>query len=84
MSIVITEAEILAELVKVSAAPEDAMTMVEIADATGYSRGKVRQDLAKIHRAGRLLVHRVVRRKMDGGSQIVPAYTVAPKKKAKR
>jgi hypothetical protein len=29
-------------------------------------------------------VHRVVRRKLDGHSQIVPAYTIAPKKGAKK
>lgn len=77
MAISITEAEILEEIIGASQAPEDAMTMQEIADAAKCSRGKVRQDLARLHREGRLLVHRVVRRKMDGNHQIVPAYTLA-------
>lgn len=82
--IVLTESDVLAALVKVSAAPEDARTMVELADATGFSRAKVRNDLAKLHRQGQLLAHRVVRRKMDGNAQIVPAYTIAPKKRTKK
>lgn len=78
----VTQAEIIAELEQVGTAPTDARTTQELAEATGFSRAKVQQDLGKLHRAGRLLVHRVVRRKLDGKSQIVPAYTIAPKKKA--
>jgi hypothetical protein len=79
--ITITESDVLAAIVAVSEAPEDARTMVEIAAASGWSRGKVRQDMEKLNREGRVLVHRVVRRKLDGGTQIVPAYTLAPSKK---
>ncbi len=82
--LIITESEILAELEKLGTAPDDARTMLELSDATGYSRSKVQQDLGKLHRAGRLVVHRVVRRKLDGKSQIVPAYTVTAGRKGKR
>lgn len=80
MPSVITQAEILEEIIGASEAPDDAMTMIEIAEAAKCSRGKVRQHLERLNRAGRLLVHRVVRRKMDGVCQIVPAYTLAPKR----
>lgn len=77
--ITLTESDVLAALVAVSEAPDDARTMIEIAAATGFSRGKVRQDLERLANDGRLLVHRVVRRKIDGNTQIVPAYTIRPK-----
>jgi hypothetical protein len=80
VTISITQAEILEEIIGASQAPEDAMTMEEIADAARCSRAKVRNDIAKLSRVGRILVHRVVRRKVDGNSQIVPAYTIAPKR----
>ena len=81
MTTTITYAEILDALQQAGTAPADAMTMTELADATGFCRGKVRQDLGKLQREGRLLVHRVRRQKLDGNTQVVPAYTIAPKGK---
>jgi hypothetical protein len=80
-TIQITESDILAELARLGTAPSDAMTIMELVDATGFSRGKVQQDLGKLHRAGRILVHRVKRQRLDGQMTTVPAYTVTKGKK---
>jgi hypothetical protein len=77
----ITIAEILEEIVGASHAPDDAMTMQEIAAAARCSRGKAVKEVTRLAREGRIIVHRVVRRKLDGNSQPVPAYTLAPKAK---
>lgn len=76
----ISEAEILEEIIGASQAPEDAMTVQEIATQKRCSRDTVLKELKRLELEGRLRVHRVVRRKMDGNSQIVPAYTLAPKR----
>jgi hypothetical protein len=79
--VILTESDVLAELARVGPAPEDARTMLELADATGYSRAKVQQEIGRLHRAGRVVVHRVTRQRLDGNFQVVPAYTIRPKAK---
>lgn len=84
MTITITEADILDALVTASIAPEDARTVPELHRETGVSEKRIRQALAAIQAEGRLAVHRVVRKALDGRAAVVSAYTVAPKKRGKK
>ena len=79
----ITESEILEELAKHAAgdAPEDAKTKNELAVAAGVSAQTVVNKLRLFKMQGRLRVHRVMREKIDGNMQPVPAYTILPAKK---
>jgi DNA-binding transcriptional regulator PaaX len=81
---VITTDEILDALVTASTAPEDARTMAEIKQETGIGEKRLRRALVSIRDEGRLQVHHVVRRDLSGKPQKVPAYTIAPRKRAKR
>jgi DNA-binding Lrp family transcriptional regulator len=78
----VSENELLEELAKYAAgdAPEDAMTKQELAVAAGVSPQTVINRLRVLQRQGRVRVHRVVREKLDGHSQPVPAYTILPAK----
>lgn len=81
-SVTITTADILDALVTASTAPEDARTMAEIRQETRIGEKRLRAALVAIREEGRLQVHHVVRRDLSGKPQKVPAYTIAPKKKA--
>lgn len=72
----ITEAELFDALAAVTAAPDDARTVRELADATGVSTTRTKAALQRLAAAGRLQVHRVTRVRIDGQSQLVPAYTI--------
>jgi hypothetical protein len=80
----ITEAEILEALVTASTAPDDARTVPEMSRETGVSEDRLRRALRAIADEGRLQVHRVVRRAIDGRAAAVAAYTVTPRKRAKK
>lgn len=81
----IAESELLDALAKAAGgtAPEDALTVMEMAEQAGVSRGKVADTLRIFQRQGRLRVHRVRRQRLDGQTQPVPAYTILPAKKRK-
>lgn len=80
----ITQSEILEALAKATEAPDDAMTSQEIRDFTGFGKDTVGRMLRDLSKEGRLTVHHVVRRALDGRAQRIPAYSVTPKKKAKK
>ena len=81
----ITEAEILEAVANAyhGTADEDARTVPELAADNGVSRDRVRRALQAMAAAGRLNVHKVCRRGLDGRHSIVSAYTVTPAKKRK-
>lgn len=82
----ITESELLAALASAvtSDAPEDARTAQELSRETGIPVTRVRVGLQALQRDNRLMVHPVMRRRIDGAGSIVPAYTVLPPSKPKR
>lgn len=77
----ITESELLDALAQAVAgnAPEDARTVPEMSAESGVSVTRVRKALHLLNAQGRLNVHRVVRRALDGRAGTVAAYTIAPK-----
>lgn len=83
-SVTITEGDLLDALVTASAAPEDARTVAEIQQTTGIGEKRLRRAMLALQSDGRLQVHRVVRRSLDGRAVLVPAYTVTPKRKGKK
>lgn len=76
----ITEAELLDALATAAtgSAPEDARTVSEMAAATGIHERRIRVALRVLTAEGRVGVHTVTRRALDGRMSRVPAYTVAP------
>lgn len=76
----ITQAELLDALA--AAAPgrtaDDARTVAEIREDTGFSREFVLAALHAARRAGVLRIHRVYRETLLGHRQRVPAYTITP------
>lgn len=84
----ITQNELLEELARYAAgdAPESAKTVQELAFAANISDGVVHKRLKLLQRQGRLRVHRVLRERIDGRMNPVPAYTILPlqRKAAKR
>lgn len=84
--IAITEGELLDALTTATrgAAPDDALTVREMAEATGASTKRVQQTLQRLQREGRLTIHHVERIRIDGLRTLVPAYTIAPLKKPTR
>ena len=82
----ITEVELLEALAAAvpGNGPTEARTVQEMAVDNGFTMPRVRRALAQFDRAGRLQVHHVVRRRIDGRPQIVPAYTIASPPSSKR
>lgn len=80
--IAITTAELLDALASASQGPEHARTMLEIAAETGISPKRVRDALRAYEAQGRLSVHRVSRKAIDGRAATVPAYSILPPQKA--
>lgn len=79
MSIRISEAELLdAIAASVNGGPSDAKTIQELMAEYGMPREKVRAALVQHNRDGRLRVHSVARRAIDGHLRKVPGYTIAP------
>jgi hypothetical protein len=80
----ITQNELIEELARYAAgdAPENAKTVQELALAANVSDGVVHKRLKILQRLGRLRVHYVVRERIDGRRQSVPAYTILPPPKA--
>jgi hypothetical protein len=80
MASVITETELLDALAQavVGNGPADARTSAEIRQATGLSEKRVVGALHVLANQGRLQVHRVARRALDGRTIVVPAYTITP------
>ena len=76
----ISEAELLDALASASrgVGPEDARTVAEIREDTGFSREKVMAALHASRKAGRLVLHHVERVGIDGRRARVPAYTITP------
>jgi DNA-binding transcriptional regulator PaaX len=52
----------------------DGRTVQEICEASGWGATKVRAELGRLHRAGRLEVVRVKRADLTGRMQSLPAY----------
>ena len=76
----ITEAELLEAIASsVRGGPEEAKTMQELMADYNLPREKVRSALLQHNREGRLRVHVVARRAIDGHLRKVPGYTIAPK-----
>jgi len=66
--------------------PEDAMTIIELAEAMNVDPRIARKHVASLLKSGAMECVRVRRSSMDGRIMPVPAYRLiaAPKKKAKR
>lgn len=79
----ITETDILEALAdSVSGTgPEGAKTTTEMASETGLSHVRIIKALHVVKGEGRLVVHRVLRRSLDGKLKPTSAYTIAPKKR---
>lgn len=83
----LTTAEILAELeaaAKHVETPDDAFTIEELRDATGWGGVQIRNRLKLAKKAGRLAVVKVKRENLMGNMQPVPAYRILPAKKGKK
>ena len=80
--IAITEAEILDALAIAikGDAPNDAKTTREMCQETGLKPARVVKALHAFESEGRLVVHQVLRRSLDGKMKPCAAYTIAPKK----
>lgn len=65
------------------AAPVDgAMTVLQIVQCTGWSRGKVMKNIHAMHAQGGVQVVYIPTRKITGNSQMTPAYRfLTPKQK---
>lgn len=63
--------------------PDGALTVQEMVQATGYTRRKIEETLARIKAEGRLRRYHVKRERLDGVMRGVPAYAVVPKRKRK-
>lgn len=83
----LTTAEILAELeaaAKHVETPDDAFTIDELHDTTGWGRVQIRNRLKLAKKAGRLAVVRVQRENLMGNLQPVPAYRILPVAKGRK
>jgi hypothetical protein len=82
----ITESELLDALAAAtkSEAPEDAMTVKQLAVAGKVPTSRIVKTLHALHAEGRLIPHRVPYVGIDGRNTTVPAYTILPAKKARR
>lgn len=80
MTMAITEAELLEALASSTKLTGDGQTMKEIVRATGLKEPRIRKALLACHEQGRLIVHRVMRSRLDGAASVVPAYVVLPAK----
>lgn len=83
----ITMAEVLQELeaaVKRTNSPDDAPTILELQEATGWGSIRVRKSLTVAKKAGRLQAVRVMRENLAGFQQPSYGYRILPEKKAKR
>lgn len=65
-------------------APENARTLAEIQSMVAVGEKRLRRALGAIQAEGRLVVHKVMRRSLDGRPILVPAYTIIGKKRSKR
>lgn len=85
MSMRITESDLLdaLSLATNGDGPEDARTLNELITEKKIPRDRMLDALKALRSAGRLTVHRVMRETIDGRRTPVPAYTIAPKLKAK-
>jgi DNA-binding MarR family transcriptional regulator len=92
-SMTISEAEILDAIREAASnsasGPDDAMTIVELAEAMNVDARIVRKHVAALLKSGGMECVRVRRPSMDGRIMPVPAYRliapkIAPKKKGKR
>ena len=79
MALSVTHTELLEALSTASQAPEDALAVQDIVRMTGVNAVAVRKLLCTYEREGRLTLHRVIRRRLDGCMTSVPAYTIKPK-----
>jgi diadenosine tetraphosphate (Ap4A) HIT family hydrolase len=80
MSIQITTSELLDAIAEATnVGPADARTAQELMQEFHLSREKVMEALHQFQREGRLSVHVVARRSIDGHFRKVPGYVVAPK-----
>lgn len=72
----VTEADLLAALRDAATPhdPDDARTVMELADAMGMTEKRARAQVAALIRAGRVECVRVTRTAMDGRAAKVPAY----------
>lgn len=83
----ITTAEILTELEKAAKlvhSDDDAFTLNELVEATGWGPVQARRRLVAAKKAGRLSVVRVMRENLAGYLQPAPAYRIAPTPKKAR
>jgi transcription initiation factor IIE alpha subunit len=58
--------------------PEEAQTQEEIARASGINVKRVRDAMRGLQAQGRLVVHRVMRPRLDGVLVPVTAFTIRP------
>ena len=85
----ITETELLDAIQEAtkqaSARPDGALTVAEMSDSMGLSRGAVRNRVVPLVRSGRMECVWVMVTDITGRFQRLPAYRlIAPKKKGKR
>lgn len=80
MAISITENELLDALAAAvgDKGPEEAQTQEEIARTTNINVKRVRLAMKELQSQGRLVVHRVMRARLDGVLVPVTAYTIKP------
>lgn len=85
-SVNITQSELLAELAAAAPGkgPTDALTLVEMATATGRDQRKIRMALMKLDAEGRLLRHQISRTRLNGTPMTYVGFTILPAKKGKR
>lgn len=83
----ITMSEVLAELelaTKRINSPDDAPTITELQEETGWGSIRVRATLREAKKAGRLQAVRVMRENLAGYMQPSVGYRILPAKKSKR
>lgn len=84
MATVITESEILEVLAQAARGQEEtaARTVEELHESTGIRPSLIRKALRQHKAAGRLVLHHVLRERLDGTYRPVPAYTIAAEEEA--
>jgi hypothetical protein len=84
-ALTITHGEIMEALAAAQRdAPDDAVTVTELVEATGLHRNRVLAALKAIHAKGQLRAHRKWIDGIDGRRTHVPAYTLVASPKKRR
>lgn len=78
MAIVITENELVQAISVANAAPNEARTVTELAELTGWRREKVQAAIGRLAMQNRIAVHRKHIPGIDGRNISRPAYTILP------